>query len=266
VSIQAFDGSALPAGMLTSYRQAPQVIGLGLLEAVTLDTLNQLADPDDLDGDGIRGHVNMVWDPTQHATVVGRFGVKANTATLHLQAAAAFVNDIGLTSYVFPDANGDRKLADGQLDATAFMVSVIAVPAAAPRDDRAWRGRALFDSFACSKCHITTLVTGDHPITAVAHQTIHPYTDLLLHDMGPGLADGRPDFAASGSEFRTLALWGLGLAQMVAPNATFLHDGRARTFAEAILWHGGEAVAAREAFRTASQADRDALLAFLGTL
>jgi CxxC motif-containing protein (DUF1111 family) len=266
VSIATPNGSLLPDGMLTSYRTAPPVIGLGLLEAVPADTLDALADPDDLDGDGIRGHINHVWDPEQQATVIGRFGVKANTSTLHLQAAAAFVNDIGLTSYVFPADNGDRKLADNLLDATAFMVSTVAVPAAAPRDDAAWRGRALFDAFACSRCHVATLVTGDHPIAAIAHQTIHPFTDLLLHDMGDGLADHRPDFEASGSEFRTPALWGVGLAQTVNAQATFLHDGRARTLAEAILWHGGEAAPAREAFRTAAAADRAALLAFLATL
>jgi CxxC motif-containing protein (DUF1111 family) len=266
LTILAFDGTALPDGMLTSYRQAPQVVGLGLLEAIPIETLQQLADPDDLDGDGIHGHVNMVWDPEQQATVVGRFGVKANTSTLHLQAAAAFVNDIGLTSYVFPGANGDRKLADNLLDATAFMVSTVAVPAAGPRSDAAWRGRALFETFACSKCHVPTLVTGEHPIAALSRQTIHPYTDLLVHDMGAGLADDRPDFAASGSEVRTSPLWGVGLAQVVNPNATFLHDGRARTLAEAILWHDGEAARAREAFRTASSADRDALVAFLNTL
>ena len=266
VTIQAANGAPLPDGMLTSYRTAPQIIGLGLLEAVSPDTLDALADPDDLDGDGIRGRVNLVWDVEQQATVVGRFGVKANTPTLHIQAAAAFVNDIGLTSYVFPADDGSRKLADNLLDAAAFMISTIAVPAAGPRDDAAWRGRTLFDSFACSKCHVTTLVTGDHPIDAVAHQTIHPYTDLLVHDMGAGLADGRPDFTASGSAFRTPALWGVGLAQTVNPMATFLHDGRARTLAEAILWHGGEATGAREAFRTATARDRDALLAFLASL
>jgi CxxC motif-containing protein (DUF1111 family) len=167
---------------------------------------------------------------------------------------------------VFPGPNGDHKLADNLHDATAFMVSVVAVPAAAPRDDAAWHGRTLFETFACSKCHVTTLVSGEHPIAALSHQTIHPYTDLLLHDMGQGLADNRPDFTASGSEVRTSPLWGVGLAQVVSPNATFLHDGRARTLAEAILWHDGEAARAREAFRTASSADRDALLAFLATL
>jgi CxxC motif-containing protein (DUF1111 family) len=272
ITLAPANGGQLPGVMLTSYRQAPQVVGLGLLAAVPAETIAALADPDDLDGDGIRGHVNMVWDVEQQATVLGRFGVKANTSTLHLQAAAAFVNDIGLTSTVFPPATGgDPKLPDNKLDDTAFMISTVAVPAAAPRDATAWRGRELFDRFACSTCHRPTLVTGDAAITALAHQTIHPYTDLLVHDMGEGLADGRPDFQATGSEFRTPPLWGIGIARVVNPVVdpaviTFLHDGRARTLAEAILWHGGEAAAAREAFRTATASDRDAVVAFLTSL
>jgi CxxC motif-containing protein (DUF1111 family) len=150
--------------------------------------------------------------------------------------------------------------------AMAFMVGTVAVPVAAPRDSMAMRGRLLFDSFGCSSCHLTTVVTGDDPTPQLAHQTIHPYTDLLLHDMGDALTDARPDFDAAGVEWRTPALWGIGLAQVVRDNITFLHDGRARTFAEAIMWHGGEAQSAHDKFQAASQADRDALAAFLGTL
>ncbi len=134
------------------------------------------------------------------------------------------------------------------------------------RDGNALRGRHLFDQFGCSSCHIPTLVTGDHAIAQLAHQTIHPFTDLLLHDMGDSLADERPDFLAGGTEWRTPALWGIGLAHVVRESVGFLHDGRARTYAEAIMWHGGEARAAREAFRTAGKTDRDALAAFLDTL
>lgn len=259
LAIRTANNAPLPPAMLVSYRQPPPIIGLGLLEAVAPETLAALAAT-------TGGRVNQVWDVEQQATVVGRFGVKANTSTLHLQTAAAFVNDIGLTSKVFPDASGQRKLADGLLEDTSFMVSVVGVPAAAPRDATAWRGRAVFDQLACARCHVPTLVTGAHPIAALAHQTIHPYTDLLVHDMGDALADGRPDFLAGGREFRTPPLWGVGLAQIVDAGATFLHDGRARTLEEAILWHGGDAADAREAFRTAARADRDALIAFLRTL
>jgi len=140
------------------------------------------------------------------------------------------------------------------------------VPAAAPRNAQATLGRQRFDDFGCSSCHVVTLVTGDSPIPELAHQTIHPYTDLLLHDMGDGLADNRPDFAATGTEWRTLPLWGIGLTNVVLENGSFLHDGRARTLEEAILWHGGEAQPASDAFRNAAEADRDALIAFLDTL
>jgi CxxC motif-containing protein (DUF1111 family) len=147
------------------------------------------------------------------------------------------------------------------------MVGTVAVPAAGPRAETEFRGEVLFSTFGCASCHIPTLVTGTSTIAEqLSNQTIHPYTDLLLHDMGSGLADNRPDFQATGSEWRTAPLWGLGLEQVVRPEVTFMHDGRARTFEEAILWHGGEAEAARENFVNASAADRAALLAFLSTL
>jgi CxxC motif-containing protein (DUF1111 family) len=146
------------------------------------------------------------------------------------------------------------------------FVSSLGVPAAAPRDATAQRGRQLFGQLGCAACHVPTLVTGDHAIAALANQTIHPYTDLLLHDVGDLLTDARRDFTATGVEWRTPPLWGLGVVQLVSPGATFLHDGRARSFAEAILWHGGEATAAREAFRLAPRDQRDALIGFLQTL
>lgn len=266
LDIKRPDGSLLAPGVETSYRQAPGVFGLGLLEAVSDDTLLALADPDDADGDGISGRVNMAWDTDRAAMASGRFGHKATAPTLREQTAGAFVNDIGLTNLVFPEPDGMQDITDAQLAATTFFVSTLAVPAAAPRDAAARRGRALFDDFGCAGCHTPTLVTGEHAIPALAHQTIHPYTDLLLHDVGDLLTDARRDFTAAGVEWRTPPLWGLGLVQVVSPDATFLHDGRARTVAEAILWHGGEAEAAREAFRLAGKAQRDALIGFLQTL
>ena len=265
LQITTNDG-ALPADAMYSYRTAPRVIGLGLLEAVPEATIDALADPGDANHDGISGHPNHVWDPTTQMTVLGRFGWKANAPTLHVQVAGAAANDMGLSSYVFPDPGGERDVQDDQLDEMVFMISTIAVPRAASRSDQAQHGRDLFDAFTCSGCHVPTLETGDHPIPELAHQTIHPYTDLLLHDMGAGLADQRPDFEATGSEWRTAALWGLGLDLVVRDTVGFLHDGRARTLEEAILWHDGEALTAREAFRMASRADRDALIAFLNTL
>ena len=259
-------GTSLPPGTKLSYRTAPPVIGLGLLEAIPEATLESFADPDDTDLDGISGRINRVWDPEKGAMVMGRFGWKANTSTLHLQCAAAAANDIGLSNAVFPEIDGQRDLNDQQLEDMVFFVATVGVPAAAPRDGTALRGRGLFHDFGCASCHVPTIETGEDPLSAVANQRIHPYTDLLVHDMGDRLTDARPDFAAEGVEWRTPPLWGIGLTQKIFAMATFLHDGRARTLDEAILWHGGEAMAAREAFRTASHDDRAALIAFLETL
>lgn len=266
IEVERAGGEPMPSGIEYSYRQAPGVFGLGLLDAISDDTLRSLEDPDDANGDGISGRVNMVWSSIAGRTQIGRFGHKANVATLEEQAAAAFVNDIGLTNKLFPDPDGMRDVNDDQLVQTTFFVGTLAVPAAAPRSAAAQRGRALFDEFRCSGCHIPTLETGDSDLPMVANQVIHPYTDLLLHDVGDGLTDARTDYLAAGVEWRTPPLWGIGLVQVVLPAATFLHDGRARTLAEAILWHGGEAMPSSEAFRLATKTDRDALISFLETL
>jgi len=260
------DGTFLPQGTEYSYRQAPAVFGLGLLEAVPDDALIALEDPFDADGDGISGRVNKVWDVDTSSTVVGRFGHKASQPSLRLQTAGAFANDIGLSNKVFPDVGDQRDVSDDQFDQVVFFVQTLSVPAAGKRDASALRGRDLFHQVGCATCHVPTLETGDSPIAVLAHQTIHPYTDLLLHDMGDSLSDARDDFMAQGTEWRTPPLWGLGLVRIVSPDATFLHDGRARTPEEAILWHGGEAATAREAFRGMVKTDRDALIAFLSSL
>jgi CxxC motif-containing protein (DUF1111 family) len=260
------DGSMLGPDVRMSYRQAPGVFGLGLLEAVPDEAILALADPDDADGDGISGRANRVWDPDRQTTVIGRFGHKASAATLRQQTAAAFATDIGLSNKLVPEPDGRRELSDDQFEATVFFLSTLAVPAALQRNAAASQGRDLFDRFGCAACHAPTLLTGDHPIAALAHQVIHPYTDLLLHDVGDRLTDARRDFLAEGVEWRTPPLWGIGLVQVVQQDATFLHDGRARTLAEAVLWHGGEAHPAREAFRLAPRQQRDALIGFLETL
>jgi CxxC motif-containing protein (DUF1111 family) len=264
--VTGVDGSAFGPDVRMSYRQSLGVFGLGLLEAVPEATLRSLADPDDADHDGISGRINLVWDLEQQATVLGRFGHKATVPTLRQQVAAAFAGDIGLTNKLLPAALGDNDLSDGQFDETVVFVSVLAVPAAAPQDAAASSGRQRFRDFGCAACHVPTLVTGNAALSALAHQTIHPYTDLLLHDVGDRLTDARRDFTAEGVEWRTAPLWGIGLVQVVQPGASFLHDGRARTLAEAILWHGGEAQAARDAFRLAAKPERDALISFLQTL
>jgi CxxC motif-containing protein (DUF1111 family) len=270
------DGSQLSAdvpGILESFRQAPGVFGLGLLEAVPAATIMALADPTDANGDGIKGIPNMVWSIELDATVLGRFGHKANQPDIVQQVAAAFQGDIGITNPMFPDpTTGGTKIGGNALTATEFFIQTNAVPAPAELVGDAGYGSQLFQEFNCTGCHVTTLVTGTTTPTGaavpayLANQIIHPYTDLLVHNMGPGLADNRPDFLADGQSWRTAPLWGLGLVQTVAPGATFLHDGRARTIEEAILWHQGEATAAEEAYRKAARSDRLALLDFLSSL
>jgi CxxC motif-containing protein (DUF1111 family) len=269
IEVKQFNGAPMPQGIHMSYRQAPPLIGLGLLEAITDDDLLAAADPDDLDGDGISGRPNIAWDEEAQTSVIGRFGHKASVPRLIEQVAGAFANDMGLTNRIFPDIDPNAPLQDvndKQLVDSGFHIATLAVPGAAERDGESEHGRVLFDDFGCASCHTPTHVTGAHEIFQLSNQRIHPYTDLLLHDVGDRLTDTRDDFLASGLEWRTPPLWGIGLAQQIAPATTFLHDGRARTVAEAIMWHGGEADAAKQAFRGASKADRDALLAFLATL
>ena len=272
----------LASGAMTSPRTAPAMIGLGLLEAIPEESIRALADPDDRDGDGISGRANIVWDHVNHKTALGRFGWKANVPSVMQQVSGAFLGDLGITSRVFPEEgctpsqracneapNGGRpELADDTLDEVVLYSQTLAVPVRRRFGEAITnRGELLFAGAKCSSCHATRLVTGYlTPIAGLRGQTIRPYTDLLLHDMGPDLADGRPDFLASGSEWRTAPLWGLGLVEKVSKHSRLLHDGRANGIVEAILWHGGEATGAREAFRTMTKDDREALLAFLRSL
>ncbi len=267
--------------ILISPRVGPAVIGLGLLEAVPESVILALADPEDSNGDGISGRPNRVWDADLGSSALGRFGWKANVASLRQQNAGAALGDIGVTSSLFPQDNcpagqaacaaaaihAGPELSDRLLDRLTLYTQALAVPDRRDALDPAVnRGEALFREAGCAACHMPTLVTGDHPLAALSGQTIHPFSDLLLHDMGDGLADGRMDFGANGREWRTPPLWGIGLVETVNGHSSFLHDGRARTLAEAILWHGGEADAARSAFITMAKADREALLAFLASL
>jgi CxxC motif-containing protein (DUF1111 family) len=219
-----------------------------------------------------------VWDEVGQQVALGRFGLKANTATLLEQSAGAFHNDMGITTSIFPtEPCGDSipgcaahppDVNDSLLAAVALYVRTLAVPARRSiSDPPALRGEQVFGDAGCARCHVSTLTTGVvSGAPEVSNQRIHPYTDLLVHDMGAGLADGRPDYQASGSEWRTAPLWGIGLTQIVNGHATFLHDGRARSPLEAIMWHGGQGTAAREYVRRLSKADRDALIAFLTSL
>jgi CxxC motif-containing protein (DUF1111 family) len=198
---------------------------------------------------------------------VGRFGWKANTPTLRQQAASAYSNDMGVSSPMFPEPDGTSEIDAATLTAAAHYTQTLAVPHRDREHDPAvQRGEQMFRDAGCGGCHVETLHTGAHELSALRRQMIHPYTDLLLHNMGFDLADGRPDFLASGTEWRTAPLWGIGLAQTVLPYSTFLHDGRARTIEEAILWHGGEAETSKEHFRTMQASERQALLEFLQSL
>ncbi|MDA0367352.1 MAG: thiol oxidoreductase [Proteobacteria bacterium] len=276
------DGLTSDDAILMSPRVAPAVFGLGLLEAIAESDIVARADPDDRDRDGISGRANRVWDATAGAARLGRFGWKANVGSLRDQNAGAFLGDMGITTDVFPTENcppAQRDClriaartsgveADAQrLDDLTFYMESVAVPARRRVDDPVvGRGEALFSQIGCAACHTPHVVTGDHANRIVAGQTIQPFTDLLLHDMGDDLADGRPDFLASGAEWRTPPLWGLGLIETVNGHAFLLHDGRARGIAEAILWHGGEAADARERFRTLPADSREDLITFLRSL
>ena len=243
------------------------IFGHGLLEAIPERDIIELADPQDKDNDGISGKPNRVWDVRQKTLVLGRFGLKANNPNLFQQNAAAYVNDMGVTNPLFPEKNGTHEIDLKTLNAVTFYTQTLSVPGRTLTHDAGVRkGEKLFAQANCAACHIAALKTGNHPVKAVANQTIYPYTDLLLHDMGEGLADGRPDFDASGSEWRTAPLWGVGLTQTVLPYSGYLHDGRARTLEEAILWHGGEAERSKDMFRTMAKIDRAALVQFLNSL
>lgn len=281
-SIDGWNYGEPSAELMISPRTGPSVFGLGLLEAVPEEEIlaNVREQPDE---DGVAGVPNYVWDAEQQATVLGRFGWKANQPSTMQQTAGAFLGDIGITSSLFrkgtctetmtacnaaiTGADPDFELSDQAWQSVGFYMRSLAVPARRNVDDQvALQGEQLFTKFGCASCHRTTLHTGPADAEALANQTIHPYTDLLLHDMGPDLADGRPDFQASGSQWRTPPLWGLGLLQKVNQHSFMLHDARARGFAEAILWHGGEGAKARENFRLAEASDREALLKFLESL
>jgi CxxC motif-containing protein (DUF1111 family) len=277
---------------LFSARLAPQLVGLGLLEALDEATILALADVTDADADGISGKPQLSVDPVTHVTRLGRFGWKAGASSLRHQVAAALNTDMGVMTSVYPKPDcgsaqqgcgneSGPELRDDSLSDLVKYVSLLGVRARrGMHDDDALRGETLFEELGCASCHRTTMTTSRfHPLAELRNQVIHPYTDLLLHDMGPGLADNLGENEATGAEWRTTPLWGLGLSacvtggvvgpfqkQVCSPSASYLHDGRARTIDEAILWHGGEALASKQAYVALADAERAALLAFLGTL
>lgn len=284
----AFPGEAPPR---YSARIAPQLVGMGLLEAIPEEAVLDWADPDDLDGDGVSGRAHRVPDPETGALRLGRFGWKAGTTSVRHQTAGALNADMGVMTTLLPepDCGGAQadcgaagpELDDAHLDDLVRYVSLLGVRARRDLDDpEALAGEAAFTDLGCADCHRPTVQTSPyHPLAELRDQTIHPYTDLLLHDMGPELADSLDEGEASGAEWRTPPLWGIGLgpcvtggvegphqSEVCAPSESYLHDGRARTLDEAIRWHGGEGAASRSAYLAASADDQAAVLRFLQTL
>lgn len=269
----------------TSLRHTPSLAGVGLLELIEQADLDRIADPDDRDGDGISGRVNRVWDPESKTTRLGRFGLKANQPSVRVQVAGALSGDMGLSSPVFPDqpctalqprclaaptgndANGFEVPEDLLSSMVFFTMSIGVSQRRRPDAPVVLRGQGLFDAAGCAGCHTPHFVTGtDARFAHLSEQDVWPYSDLLLHDMGPQLGDGREDFEASGQEWRTSPLWGAGLARAMHARVGFLHDGRARTIEEAVVWHDGEARASRVRFAELSAEDRRALVAFVRSL
>lgn len=273
---------ALDPSVLVSPRVGSQMIGLGLLETIDASDIIAQEDVADADGDGISGKVNYILDPYYGVTMLGRFGWKSNTATLHTQVAAAFNGDIGIKTSLFSSENhtsnqsgldlladgGTIEITDEDLEKVVLYCQSLGVPAR--RNSSAYdvqKGSNIFKSLNCHKCHTESYVTGNSGnIEPLKNVRIYPYTDLLVHDMGPDLADNRPDGLADGNEWRTPPLWGIGLIQTVNNHTFLLHDGRARSIEEAILWHGGEAETSKNAFKQLPANERALLLAFLNSL
>jgi len=280
-------GPLHPKAML-SPRVTPPMIGLGLLEMIPDEAILRHADPEDANGDGIAGKPNKVWSAEHDKAMLGRFGWKAAAATIADQTAGAFLGDLGLSSYLAPGSHGDctdtqkdcRMAPTGDdaregievprkmFDLVVFYARNLAVPARRNVSDAAvTRGRQLFADAGCAGCHIPSFVTGSDPARPEqSNQRIWPYTDLLLHDMGEGLADHRPEGSANGRQWRTPPLWGIGLTETVSGHSYLLHDGRARGVLEAILWHGGEAEAARQKVVRMTRTERADLLSFINSL
>jgi CxxC motif-containing protein (DUF1111 family) len=279
----------LAAHTMLSPRLAPQLIGLGLIEAIPEQAIRANAQEQALRSDAIKGVPNLVWDAFAEQPLLGRFGWKANVASLAHQTASAFQADIGITSSRFaqetctsrqldclaaPRGNkGDKpEIDDETLADVIFNQATVAPPARRNGDDPQVRqGQLLFHRAQCAVCHHPSYMTGE-PLfpafssSALVRQKIFPYTDLLLHDMGERLADGRPDFKASGRQWRTPPLWGIGLIPDVNGGTFLLHDGRARSVLEAILWHGGEAEASRQQVLKMNREARAALVKFVESL
>jgi CxxC motif-containing protein (DUF1111 family) len=274
-------GSLSPSLMI-SPRVGGQMIGLGLLEIIDESDILVYEDEFDSDADGISGRANYAFDVYNNTTMLGRFGWKSNTPTIGTQVAAAFNGDIGIKSSYFPNENhtsaqssldglpdgGIIEITDEDLEKVILYCRTLAVPIRRNQlDGNVKVGEIVFRSLNCNKCHVEQYRTGNTgSIQSLKNVLIRPYTDLLLHDMGDELADNRPDQLANGNEWRTAPLWGLGLIETVNSHTYLLHDGRARSIEEAILWHGGEGATSRDAYKNLKIEQRQQLLDFLNSL
>jgi CxxC motif-containing protein (DUF1111 family) len=288
-SITDLNYGPLADDVMISPRIANPMIGLGLVEQIPLEDILAHADPEDSDGDGISGRANWTIDPETGDVALGRFGWKAGKATIRDQSASAFAGDIGISTPLVNTPYGDCTISQAEclsmphgeqarlgvseapdpvLDLVTFYSQTLGVPERRNVDDPAvLAGKQAFYQSGCASCHMPKFVTSktaENP--ALRFQLIWPYSDFLLHDMGEGLADNRPEGQANGFEWRTPPLWGVGLTQTVSGHTFLLHDGRARNLTEAILWHGGEAQSARDAFASMSAEERANMIAFLESL
>lgn len=268
--------------IMFSLRTAPQMIGLGLLEAIKESDILSKVDADDANKDGISGRPNYVWDIVKKKKAIGRFGWKANQPNLMQQNFSAFLGDIGITSKHQPGqpCTGIQKecnnafavnyaeIDEEDLKHVEVYSKVLAVPKRRNYNDPdVQSGQKIFHQINCTACHTESYVTGvDKEFPENSKQKIFPYTDMLIHDMGEGLADNRPDFEADGREWRTPPLWGIGLFKQVNNHTRYLHDGRARNLEEAVLWHGGEAEKVKEAYIQLPKKDRQQVIKFLESL
>ena len=270
---------ALPANIELSARIAMPVFGLGLLEAIDEMDIIRLSDEFDANNDGISGRPNYGYDVQSKSVKLGRFGWKAAQPSIIQQSAGAYNEDMGITSSIFPvesshsqsqyiPSTNRYELSDSILFAVDYYIKTLAVPGRRNANDgNVKSGKTIFKQIGCASCHVPSFKTQSNMVyPELSNQTIFPYTDMLLHDMGDGLADYRPDMKASGYEWRTPPLWGIGLTAAVNGHSNFLHDGRARNFTEAIMWHGGEAAAAANSFQKLSKSEREQVLAFLKSL
>jgi CxxC motif-containing protein (DUF1111 family) len=270
---------SLANNILVSPRIANQIIGLGLLEAVDESTILGFIASNKTDG--ISGKANYVYEIESKSQKLGRFGWKSNQPSIRQQVAAAFSGDMGITNSIFPNENapfgvdlslipngGSPEISDANFDKVVLYSSSLAVPARRNvTDNKVLKGKKIFTEIQCANCHIPKMQTGNtYSIVSLRNQIIRPYSDLLLHDMGEGLADKAPDFIATGQEWRTQPLWGIGLIKTVNGHTNLLHDGRARNVTEAILWHSGEAQNSKTKFKQLSTEDRNNLVAFINSL